>query len=165
MLIDDLEHLPKVVTDIEGIEDVLLAIEPEIIQLRTDLTDFQKELYIKTTDNFITRWERDFSIKFDSALTLQQRRQKILNRLATKKTLNWENLKALIKSNISENAKFYIVNDSANFYFRIMVDTEDTTSLYNAIEKARPAYLIFDIEVTEFYNRYCGTFYANMPVL
>lgn len=165
MLLNDIEHLPKIVTDINGISDVLLAIEPEIIQLRTDISDFIKELYIKTTNNFILRWERDFSIPYDSSLTLAQRRQQILNKLATKKTLTWENLKALIKSNISANAKFYISNDSANFYFKIYVDTEDTADLYKAINKSKPAYLIYDIEVTQFFNRYCGTFYSNMSVL
>ena len=165
MLLNNREHLPKKVTDINGISDVLLAIEPEIIQLRTDISDFMKELYIKTTEDFITRWERDFSIKYDSALTLQQRRQQILTRLATKKTLTWDNLKALVKSNISETAKFYIANDSANYFFRIYVDTEDTADLDKAIKRAKPAYLTFEIDITQFFNRYCGTFNCNMSVL
>lgn len=165
MLLNNEEHLPKKVTNIYGINDVLLAIEPEIIQLREDISDFIKELYVKTTENFILRWERDFSIQYDSALTLQERRQQILNRLATKKTLTWDNLKALIKSNISETAKFYIINDSANFYFKIMVDTENTSGLQKAIKRAKPAYLTFDIDITQFFNRYCGTFYCNMSVL
>lgn len=165
MLLDDIEHLPKIVTSIDGIEDVLLAIEPEIIQLRTDISNFIKELYIKTTEAFISRWERDFSIKYDSSLTLQERRQQILNRLATKKTLTWENLKALVKSNISETSKFYIANDSANYYFTIYVDTEDVAGLNKAIKKAKPAYLTFGINITQFFNRYCGTFNCNMSVL
>ena len=165
MLLDDIEHLPKIVTDIDGIRDVLLAIEPEIIQLRTDISDFIKELYIKTTNNFIARWERDFSIEYDSSLTLAQRRQQILNKLSGKQTLTWENLKKLIKSNISETAKFYVSNDSANFYFRIYVDTNDTSDLQKAIKKSKPAYLVYDIVITQFFNRYCGTFNCNMSVL
>ena len=158
MLLNDREHLPKIVTDINGISDVLLAIEPEIIQLRTDISDFIKELYIKTTEEFITRWERDFSIKYDSALTLQQRRQQILNKLSGKKPLTWENLKTLIKSNIDNNVQFSISNDAENFYFKIYVGTENTSSLQGAIQKAKPAYLTFDIVVTDFFNRYCNTF-------
>lgn len=157
MLLNDREHLPKIVTDINGISDVLLAIEPEIIQLRTDISDFIKELYIKTTEDFITRWERDFSIKYDSALTLQQRRQQILNKLAAKKPLTWKNLEALIKSNIGDNVQFYIVNDSANFYFRIYVMTENTSDLNKSIKKVKPAYLLFDIVVNDWARR-CGTF-------
>ena len=157
MLLNDREHLPKIVTDINGISDVLLAIEPEIIQLRTDISDFIKELYIKTTEDFITRWERDFSIKYDSALTLQQRRQQILNKLAAKKPLTWKNLEALIKSNIGDNVQFYIVNDSANFYFRIYVMTENTSDLNKEIKRVKPAYLLFDIVVTDWARR-CGTF-------
>ena len=165
MLLDDLEHLPKIVTDIDGIRDVLLAIEPEIIQLRTDISDFIKELYVKTTEQFITRWERDFSIKYDASLTLEQRRQQILNRLSGKKVLNWDNLKALIKSNISATARFNIANDNEHYYFKIFVDDENTAGLNQAIQKAKPAYLVYEIEVTQFFNRYCGTFYANMSVL
>ena len=91
MLLDDREHLPKIVTDIDGIRDVLLAIEPEIFLLRTNISDLMKELYVKTTDKLIARWEKDFGLSYDASLTLQQRRQRILNKLARKKTLNWTN--------------------------------------------------------------------------
>jgi uncharacterized protein YmfQ (DUF2313 family) len=91
LLLDDIEHLPKVVTDIDGIRDVLLAIEPELLLIRTDLSDLLKELYVKTTTAFITRWERDFGLSYDASLTLEQRRQRVLNKLARKKVLNWDN--------------------------------------------------------------------------
>lgn len=102
MLLDDIEHLPKVVTNVDGIRDVLLAIEPEIIQLRTDVSDLLKELYVKTTEDFITRWELDFGLKYDASLSLEQRRQRILNKLARKKTLTWDNLRLLIKNNLAD---------------------------------------------------------------
>ena len=160
-LLNDREHLPKIVTDINGINDVLLAIDPELIQLREDLTDTLKELYVKTTTNLISRWEKDFSIKYDASLSLAERRQQILNKLSAKKVLTWDNLKRLIKTNIGDRVQFTIVNDSAEFYFRIYVATEDITGLQNAIQKAKPAYLTFDIVVTDFFNRYCGTFYCG----
>ena len=157
MALNDIEHLPKIVTDISGINDVLLAINPEIIQLRADLSDTLKELYVKTTENLISRWEADFSIKYDASLSLAQRRQQILNRMATKQVLNWDNLKTLIRNNIGDNVQFYIVNDSANFYFRIYVMTDDTSDLEKAVKKAKPAYLTFDIVVTDWVRR-CATF-------
>lgn len=156
-LLNDNEHLPKIVTDIDGIRDVLLAIDPEIVQLRTDISNLIKELYVKTTENLIARWENDFSLKYDASLALEQRRQQILNKLAAKKPLTWKNLEALIKSNIGDNVQFYIVNDSANFYFRIYVMTENTSDLNKAIKKVKPAYLLFDIVVTDWARR-CGTF-------
>lgn len=162
MALNDIEHLPKIVTDILGIDDVLLAIDPEIIQLRSDISNTLKELYIKTTDRLIARWEQDFSLKYNASLTLQQRRQRVLNKLARKNPLTWENLKSLIKRNIGENTQFYISNDSANFFFRVYVATSDITGLQEAIQQAKPAYLTFEIEVSEFFNRYCGTFYCNM---
>ena len=162
MALNDIEHLPKIVTNITGINDVLLAIDPEVVLLRTDLSNLLKELYIKTTNKLIDKWEKDFSLKYDASLTLAQRRQRILNKLARKKTLTWVNLRALIKSNIGETTQFYISNDSANYFFRIYVATEDTSGLQSAIQQAKPAYLTFEIVVSEFFNKYCGTFYCNM---
>ena len=161
MALNDIEHLPKIVTNVLGINDVLLAIDPEIVQLREDISDLVKELYVKTTEELIARWEQDFSLKYDASLTLAQRRQRILNKLARKKTLNWANLRSLIKSNIGETTQFYISNDSANYFFRIYVATENISGLQAAIKQAKPAYLTFEILVSQFFNRYCGTFYCG----
>lgn len=157
MLLDDIEHLPKVVTNVLGIKDVLLAIEPEIIQLREDISDLIKELYVKTTEDFITRWEKDFSLKYDASLTLEQRRQRILNKLARKRPLTWQNLRLLIKNNLAENVQFYLSNDSANYHFRIIVASDDYSEMEKAVRQAKPAYLTFDILVTDIVRR-CGTF-------
>lgn len=165
MALNDIEHLPKIVTNALGINDVLLAIDPEMIQLREDISDLLKELYVKTTEDLITRWEADFSLAIDTSLTLAQRRQRVLNKLARKKPLTWANLRALVKSNIGQNAKFYISNDASNYFFRVYVDTNDVSGLQNAIKQAKPAYLTFEIVVTQFFNKYCGTFYCNMPVI
>lgn len=160
MLLDDIEHLPKVVTNALGIKDVLLAIEPEIIQLREDISDLVKELYVKTTEDFITRWENDFSLKYDASLTLAQRRQRILNKLARKRPLTWKNLNLLVKNNLAENVQFYLSNDSANYRFRILVATNDYAEMEKAVRQAKPAYLIFEVIVTDIVRR-CGTFYSG----
>ena len=110
----------------------------------------------------ISRWENDFSLKYDASLTLAQRRQRVLNKMARKKPLTWANLKLLIKSNIGEDTQFYISNDSANYFFRVYVATSNITGLQQAIKQAKPAYLIYEVVVSEFFNKYCGTFYANM---
>lgn len=157
MLLDDIEHLPKVVTKAIGIKDVLLAIEPELIQLRTDISDLIKELYVRTTEDLIARWELDFGLKYDASLTLSQRRQRILNKFARKKTLTWDNLRLLVKNNLAENVQFYLSNDSANYHFRIIVATNDYSEMQQAVKTAKPAYLTFDILVTDMVRR-CGTF-------
>lgn len=160
MILDNIEHLPKIVTNTLGIEDVLLAIEPELIQLRTDISDLLKELYVKTTEDFIARWEADFGLKYDSSLSLEQRRQRILNKLARKKTLTWDNLRLLIKNNLAENVQFYLSNDSANYHFKIIVATNDYAEMEKAVYTAKPAYITFDIIVTDLVRR-CGTFYCG----
>jgi len=157
LLLDNIEHLPKVVTNAIGIKDVLLAIEPELIQLREDISDLIKELYVRTTEDLITRWELDFGLKYDASLTLSQRRQRVLNKLARKKTLTWDNLRLLIKNNLAENVQFYLNNDSANYHFRIIVATDDYSGMQQAVTTAKPAYITFDILVTDMVRR-CGTF-------
>lgn len=156
MAIYDNEHLPKIVTSAIGIKDVLIAIDPEIQLLRDDITQLIKELYVKTTEKFITRWEKDFSLPYDSSLTLNQRRVRILNKLARKKTLNWKNLRILIQQNL-EKPQIYIVNDSSNYHFRILVQDPNYEQMEKAVKTAKPAYLTFDIIVTEYFRR-CGTF-------
>ena len=151
-----LNNLPDHVTNTLGIRDVLLAIDPEIQLVRNDISQLIKELYIKTTENFIRRWELDFSLPYDSSLSLQQRRQRVLNKLARKKTLTWKNLELLIRNNI-DNPQFYLSNDSANYHFTIIVQTENYKEMEQAVRQAKPAYITFDIVVTE-YARRCGTF-------
>jgi hypothetical protein len=114
-------------------------------------------LYVKTTEDFITRWEKDFSLKYDASLTLEQRRQRILNKLARKRPLTWDNLRLLIKNNLAENVQFYLSNDSANYNFRIIVASNDYAEMEKAVKQAKPAYLTFDILVTDIVRR-CGTF-------
>lgn len=157
MALNDIEHLPKIVTDIDGIDDVLLAIDPEIVKLRHDISELLKELYVKTTENLILRWEKDFSLPFNASLSLDQRRQRILNKLARKKTLTWENLKLLVKNNLAQNTQFYLSNNSGNYSFRIIVTTNDYFEMEKAVKQAKPAYLTFDILVTDLARR-CGTF-------
>lgn len=156
MSIYDNEHLPNSVTDVIGIKDVLLAIDPEIQTIRTDISELIKELYVNTTDKFITRWEKDFSLPYDSSLTLKQRRARILNKLARKKTLNWTNLRKLIQENL-DKPQIYIVNDSGNYHFRIIVQDPNYEQMEKAVKTAKPAYLTFDILLTEYFRR-CGTF-------
>lgn len=152
--------MPKIVTKTLGIYDILQAIDPEIVKLREDIEQFKKEFYVKLTTNFIDRWEADFSLPYDSLLTLAERRQRVLNKLARKKTLNWENLKLLIKSNLPPNTQFYISNHAARFSFSIYVNSDNLAQIEqmkNAVRQAKPAYLIFEVLQTD-YARRCGTF-------
>lgn len=163
MAIYDNEHLPKSVTSVIGIKDVLLAIDPEIQLLREDISLLVKELYVKTTEKFIARWEKDFSLSYDSSLSLQQRRQRILNKLARKKTLNWKNLRLLIQNNL-EKPQIYIINDSGNYHFRIIIQDPNYKQMEKAVKTAKPAYLTFDIIVTQYFRR-CGTFVCGAEPL
>lgn len=152
----DIEHLPKIVTDVEGIKDVLLAIDPEIQLIRDDISVILKNLYVHSADKYIKMWEDDFSLPYDSSLTVAQRRNRVLEKMARKKALTWTNLGILIRRNII-NPQYYIVNDSENYHFRIIIQDKDYDLLENAIKKAKPAHLTFDIIVTEYFRR-CGTF-------
>ena len=63
----------------------------------------------------------------------------------------------MVKNNLAERVQFYLSNDSANYHFRIIVATDDYAEMEKAVRTAKPAYLTFDIIVTDLYRR-CGTF-------
>lgn len=65
-----LENVDPIISKIDGLKEVMLAIDPEIQLVRTDISNLIKELYIKTTEQFIRRWEEDFSLSYDPALAL-----------------------------------------------------------------------------------------------
>lgn len=160
-----LDNVDPIIGKIEGLKEVMLAIDPEIQLIRNDISQLIKELYIKTTENFIKRWEDDFSLPYDSSLSLQQRRQRVLNKLARKKTLTWTNLELLIRNNLDvESPQFYLSNDSANYHFTIIVQTENYQEMGKAVKEAKPAYITFDIVVTEYFRR-CGTFHCGTEPL
>ena len=158
-----LDNVDPIISKVDGLKEIMLAIDPEIQLVRNDISQLIKELYIKTTENFIRRWELDFSLPYDSSLSLQQRRQRVLNKLARKKTLTWQNLELLIRNNI-DNPQFYLSNDSANYHFTIIVQTENYQEMEKAVKEAKPAYITFDIIVTEYFRR-CGTFYCGTEPL
>ena len=58
---------------------------------------------------------------------------------------------------LAENVQFYLSNDSANYHFRIIVASDDYSEMEKAVRQAKPAYLTFDILVTDIVRR-CGTF-------
>ena len=163
MSLADREHLPLKVTSINGIRDILLALDPEIILLRDDISQLKKEMFVNTTEKLIDLWEKDFSLPFNSSLTLQQRRQRILNKLARKKTLTWTNLRNLIKNNLTVK-QIYIINDSKNYHFRILVQDPNYKQMQEAVETAKPAYITFDILLTEYFRR-TGTFNSGTEPL
>lgn len=150
------DTLPKFITDIGQINEILLAIDPEIQLQRDDLTQLEKEIYIKLTENAILRWEADFGLPYDSTLTLQQRRDVVLNKIQIKRIFNAENRINLIKENVTK-PQFYIIDDSDSYHFRIIVQDTDFSRVSKAMDIAIPAYLTYDIIVTEYFKR-CGTF-------
>lgn len=151
-----LDNVDPIISKVDGLKEIMLAIDPEIQLVRNDISQLIKELYVKTTENFIRRWELDFGLPYDTSLTLQQRRQRVLNKLARKKTLTWANLELLVRNNI-DNPNFYLSNDSANYHFTIIVKTGNYQEMEKAVKEAKPAYITFDIIVTEYFRR-CGTF-------
>lgn len=100
---------------------------------------------------------KDYSITFDGSLSLDKRRLNVINKMRQKATLNWTNLRQLIKENI-ENVPFYIINNSHAYTFKVCVASDNIAQLQQALKQARPAYLTFTIEVVDIYERNCGTF-------
>lgn len=159
------DNLPQFVAEEKYTKEVLEAIEPEINKIKARLTEMLLECCISTcTEEGIKRFEEDYSIKFDASLTIDERRRQVINKMLAKKRLTEDGLANFIKRNI-DNGQYYITNMAEKYSFKVRV-VNDTyiEQLYKALYSARPAHLVFSVDLTS-YERRCGTFNCNQDVL
>lgn len=155
------ENLPMFITNERYMSETLDAIQPEIDKILIELEKILLECCISTCSTVgLQRYEEDYAIETSAELSIDERRKTIINKMLSKKILTFEELGNLIKRNI-DNKQFYISNFAEEYKFKIMLtDGEYTQKLYNALYKAKPAHLIFEIILVS-YERRCGTFSCN----
>ncbi len=155
------KNLPEFVAEEPFIKEILEAIEPEIDKIKLRLSDILLENCVTTASEEGTgRFEKDYSIKVNANFTLDERKKEIINKMLAKKRLTRVELANFIKRNI-DNGQYYISNYAEKYRFQVMLtDEKYVRSLYNALLKARPAHLVFDVVLVA-YERRCGTFRCN----
>lgn len=152
------ENLPQFIVEEKYTKEILNAIEPEIDKIRQELTKKLLETCVSTCSLVgVEKFETDYSIKFDSNLSLDERKINIINKMLSKKRLTKNELANFIKRNLN-NGQYYISNMAEEYQFKVMlVDENYKEKLQKALFEARPAYLNFQIEIVK-YERRCGTF-------
>lgn len=152
------DNLPSFVAEEKYTKEVLDAIEPEIYEIIRLLKQALLECSISTCSiTGLLKYENDYGLLHKAELSIDERKDEVINKMLNKKRLTMEELKNLIKRNINRG-QFYISNCPEQYKFKIMITQETYRQrLYNAVYRARPAYLIFDIEVVPDVRR-CGTF-------
>jgi len=159
------DNLPSFIVEEKYTKEVLDAIEPEIYQIVELLKQTLLETSISTCSlQGIIKYEDDYGLSHNTELSLDERKDEVINKMLNKKRLTKTELKNLIKRNINKG-QFYVSNSPMQYKFKVMVTEERyRQKLHNAIFKARPAYLLFDIEVVPD-GRRCGTFVCGGHVV
>ncbi len=159
------ENLPKFIAEEKYIKEVLEAIEPEIDKIKIEISKMLLECCVSTCSDYgLKKFEKDFSIRYDANLTIEERRRNVINKMLAKKRLTKEGLNDFIKRNLN-NGQFYVSNEAEQYSFKVRIINENLKEeLYQALYKARPAHLVFDVDIVS-YERRCGTFNCNGYVI
>ena len=155
------DNLPAFVADEKYTSEILDAIEPEIDKIRTEIIKLILECCISTCSEYgLAKYEKDYAIPYNAEFSIDERKREVINKMLAKRSLTKEEFANFIKRNI-DNKQFYISNLAEEYEFTIaLIDEEYKDKLYDAIYRARPAHLKFEIILTS-YERRCGTFHCN----
>ena len=158
-------NLPAFIAQERYTSEVLDAIQVEIDKILIELSKLLLECCISTcTLSGLQRYETDYAIETTAGFSIDERKKAVINKMLAKRTLTFSELCRLIKRNI-DNKQFYISNFARDYKFKIMLTDEAyMQKIYNAIFKARPAHLIFEIELVS-KEKKCGTFFCNGHVI
>lgn len=158
------DNLPQFVAEEKYTKEVLEAIEPEIDKIKMKLNAIMLECCINTCGiDGIKRFEKDYDITYNAVLTIEERRRQVINKMLSKKRLTKAGLADFIKRNIN-NSQYYISNMAEDYAFKVrIVEEKYTEELFNALFKARPANLVFNIEIVNYKQR-CKTFNCGEKV-
>lgn len=155
------DNLPSFIANEPYISEVLNSIQPEIDDIITQLEKILLECSISTCSVLgLQKYEKDYAIETMAELSIDERKANVINKMLAKRILTFEELGLLIKRNI-DNKQFYVSNLAEEYKFKVMImDEEYMAKLYNALYKARPAHLVFELILVS-YERRCGTFSCN----
>ncbi len=152
------ENLPQFIAEEKYTSEILDAIQPEIENIKLKLSQILLECSISTCSvNGVERFEKDYGIPYNSNLSLDERRKNVINKMLAKNRLTEEELINFIKRNV-DGSQFYISNEAEKYQFTVyLIDKTYEEKLYQALFKARPSHLVFNIKLTK-YEKRCNTF-------
>lgn len=151
-----LEAEMKQMADLLGVE------QEELNLLLKEIEKMYLRLRVKSADeDGITLWETEYGIQHNTALTIEQRRAKVLAKMNSGLSATKEMLENLVKQ-ILDADDVKIVEYPAEYRFEIYVHTqffeENMMIADDAVSEARPAHLAYKF-INAIYRKYrCGLY-------
>ena len=128
------------------IAQLFTAEQPELDRMKAELTEIIKQFYIKTATYSLDQWEDDFGIERNTALTLMQRRARVLAKLNSNPPATVKMLENMVLQVLSANV-VTIVEHPPEYHFDIYVNTDYLVETFaiadEAVYLARPAHLSY----------------------
>lgn len=138
-----LSYMPDYYKDSKVIGTINNADSEQINKLKEKIQNVFNQFFILTLDTELEHKEKEFGIKIDRNLSLDERRMRLLPKNRAQGTATLEMIKSVAKS-FAENVD--IIEDNSNYSFLInLLSTQGfpykLDSLYEAIEIIKPAHL------------------------
>lgn len=138
-----LSYMPDYYKDSKVIETINNADSEQINKLKERIQNIFNQFFILTLDTELEHKEKEFGIKIDRSLELEERRNRLLPKNRAQGTATLEMIKSVTKS-FAEDVD--IIEDNSNYSFLInLLSTQGfphkLDSLYEVIDIIKPAHL------------------------
>lgn len=138
------DSLPPFVREMREMALLLNVEQPEMDRLEAAIDEMIAQFCVASATYSIDDWEKEFGVEKNSALTLNQRRARILAKLNTRTTATVRMLENLVKT-VLGNDRVEITENCQDYSFIVTVRSdhvlENMMVARDAVYKARPAHL------------------------
>lgn len=146
-IIDLLDYLPPVLSEIDEVQHLARTENPEINLLWEAFERLMKDQFIsEATETGIARWEKILNIHPSSDSTLEERRWEILNRTNMKIPYTMTMLKNKLNLMYGGNVKIDLISDTYTLIVRIPTsEAKQLETVRNMLNVIVPANLYVDL--------------------
>lgn len=148
-MVNILDHLPPVITDIREIQYLGVAENPELNALYRALDELMNNQFVdSSTEIGVKRWERILGLKPNSSATLEERKFQILNILNVKLPYTFRMLKNRLQSLYGDAYTISLVSDTSTLHVGIPAsESKSLQSTKDMLEVICPANVKLEIKV------------------
>lgn len=146
-IIDLLDYLPPVLSEIDEVQHLARTENPEFNLLWEAFERLMKDQFItEATESGIARWEKILNIHPSSDSTLEDRRWEILNRTNMKIPYTMTMLKNKLNLMYGGNVKVELISDTYTLIVRIPIsEVKQLETVRNMLNVIVPANLFIDL--------------------
>lgn len=138
------KYLPQFYLNSKQVIDILEVLDTKNEEIKIDINDLQKQLFVDTATWGIDIWERYLGILTNNDYDIDYRRSRIKSRLIGQGTITKKKLKNIIES--FEHGQVDIIENTAEYEFIIRFLTrkgvpDNVNDIKNEVERLKPAHL------------------------